>query len=362
MSPELTTAGSSNGGISRAPRHGIRTTQIRLTLTLAGVVGVCFGVLFGCDSEQRARDASAPPSLQTSEISIRFDVAPQKAPVVSVLAFHATVAGVLQRDVLGIVDPLAAAAPDRDCELRDLDLSASTLGAQGGSIELQELGGIGLQLGASDPAAGLAPGLAPSLPSPGSLPTGGAAPSSTAGMILRPFPRLFPDVATVVGGVVAEAGPLQLSGLPERIGLLTSASELPLEELAVPAAPHITSVNGVPLAAGAKVDGHDGLIIGVSGDAGTIVELRPFGATVAISCAVPLSGLGESTLTVPRALVARLTGSAANPSGTMLVASAKVLPASLDALSRARVRVAPFAATNHLSIEVRASTAVELTP
>ena len=129
-------------------------------------------------------------------------------------------------------------------------------------------------------------------------------------MILRPFPRLFPDVATVVGGVVAEAGPLQLGGLPDRIGLLTSASELPLEELAVPAAPHITSVNGAPLAAGAKVDGHDGLTIGVSGDAGTIVELRPFGATVAISCAVPPSAAGESTLTVPRALVARLTGAA----------------------------------------------------
>jgi hypothetical protein len=324
-------------------------TRIRLT-TLAGVVGACVSMLAACDGVQRARDASAPPSLQTSEISIRFDVSPQKAPVVSVLAFHATVAGVLQRDVLGIVDPLAAAAPDRDCELRDLDLSASTLVAQGGSIELQELGGIGLQLGAPDPAT--------ALPAPGSLPTGATAPSSTTGMILRPFPRLFPDVATVVGGVVAEAGPLQLGGLPDRIGLLTSASELPLEELAVPAAPHITTVNGTPLTAGAKVDGHDGLTIGVSGDAGAIVELRPFGATVAISCAVPPSAAGESTLTVPRALVARLTGSA-NPSA---IAAAKVLPASLDALSRARVRVAPFAATNHLSIEVRASTAVELTP
>ncbi len=181
------------------------------------------------------------------------------------------------------------------------------------------------------------------------------------GMILRPFPRLFPDVATVVGGVVAEAGPLQLAGLPERIGLLTSASELPLEELTVPAAPHIISVNGTPLVAGAKVDGHDGLTIGVAGDAGTIVELRPFGATVAISCAVPASSTGESTLTVPRALVARLTG-AANSSATMPAVSAKALPASLDALSRARVRVAPFAVTNHLSIEVRASTAVELAP
>jgi hypothetical protein len=346
MSAELTTAASSKRRISRACRRGIRCTGLA-TLALASMLAACDGV-------QRARDASAPPSLQTSEISIRFDVSPQKAPVVSVLAFHATVAGVLQRDVLGIVDPLAAAAPDHDCELRDLDLSASTLVAQGGSIELQELGGIGLQLGAPD----FVPSLAPALPAPGSLPTGATAPSTMTGMILRPFPRLFPDVATVVGGVVAEAGPLQLGALPARIGLLTSASELPLEELAVPAAPHITSVNGMALAAGAKVDGYDGLTIGVSGDAGTIVELRPFGATVAISCAVPPSAAGESTLTVPRALVARLTG-AASPSATT---SAKVLPASLDALSRARVRVAPFAATNHLSIEVRASTAVELTP
>ena len=130
----------------------------------------------------------------------------------------------------------------------------------------------------------------------------------------------------------------------------------------MPAAPHITSVNGAPLTAGARVDGHDGLLIGVSGEAGTIVELRPFGATVAISCALPSPAAGESTLTVPRALLARLTGSAANPSATIPAPSAKALPASLDALSRARVRVAPFAATNHLSIEVRASTAVELTP
>src|SRR6478672_2690252 len=116
MSPELTTAASSKRRISRARRRGIRctsfATRIRLT-TLAGVVGACASMLAACDGVQRARDASAPPSLQTSEISIRFDVSPQKAPVVSVLAFHATVAGVLQRDVLGIVDPLAAAAPDR---------------------------------------------------------------------------------------------------------------------------------------------------------------------------------------------------------------------------------------------------------
>jgi len=305
-------------------------------------------VAVACEGEQRARDASAPPSLQTSEISVRFDVAPQKAPMMSVLAFHATVSGVVQRDVLGIVDPLAAAAPERDCELRDLDLSASALVAQGGSIELQELGGVGLALGSSSPAT-VTPGAA----SAAGTPTLGAL---ATGTIIRPFPRLFPDVATVVGGVVAEAGPMPLGELPDHIGLLTPASELPVEQLAVPAAPRITSVNGAPLIAGAKVDGRDGLTIGVSGDPGTIVELRPFGATVAISCAVPQGTAGESTLIVPRALVARLSG-AASPAGTVTA-----LPASLDALSRTRVRTAPFAVASHLSIEVRASTAVELGP
>jgi hypothetical protein len=341
-------------GLRARARRLVRLAVAGGVVAAVAVAGVGLGS--GCEGEQRARDASAPPSLQTSEVSVRFDVAPLKAPMISVLAFHATVSGVMQRDVLGIVDPLAAAAPERDCELRDLDLSASTLVAQGGSIELQELGGIGLALGASDPAA--TPALAGTIGSTlGSvLATGTPATLTPAtGRIIRPFPRLFPDVATVVGGVVAEAGPLPLAGLPERIGLLTAASELPLEELAVPAAPRITSVNGAPLIAGTKVDGHDGLTIGVAGDPGTIIELRPFGATVAISCAVPQGSSGESTLIVPRALVARLTG-AASPSATA------TLPASLDALSRARVRVAPFAVTNHLSIVVRASTAVELRP
>ena len=270
---------------------------------------------------------------------MRFDVSPQKPPMMSVLAFHATVSGVAPRDVLGIVDPLAAAAPERDCELRDLDLSAGALVAQGGSIELQEIGGIGLALGSFDPAAGV----------------------PATGTIIRPFPRLFPDVATVVGGVVAEAGPLPLGALPERVGLLTPASELPLEEIGVPGAPRITSVNGTPLVAGARVDARDGLTIAISGGPGTIVELRPFGATVAVSCAVSdtASASGDSMLVVPRALIARLSGGTLPSSGA---SAGSDLPASLDVLRRARVRVAPFAVTNHLSIEVRAATAVELRP
>ena len=320
----------------------------------------------GCEGEQRARDASVAPSLQTGEISVRFDVTPlgmsagagaqdPKTPVASVLAFHALVSGVAPRDVLGVIDPLAAAAPEHDCELRDLDLSASALAARGGSIELQELSGIGLAL--SDFRSSPFVGPNDFRHSPSGVPEGlDSAPST----IVRPFPRLFPDVATVVGGVVAESGPLLLAGLPERVGLLTAASELPIVELAVPAAPRILSVNGAPLASGAKLDTRDvGLVLVVAGSAVTIVELRPFGATAAISCAVPAGAGGESTLVVPPALVARLLV-AVNPAAT--AAGSAGVAASLDVLSRARVQVAPVAVSNHLSIEVRASTAVELSP
>ena len=314
------------------PGGGARLRALAAAALAAGALAAG-----GCEGEQRARDASVAPILQTGEVSIRFDVSPQgaaKSPMTSVLAFHALVSGVAPRDVLGVVDPLAAAAPEHDCELRDLDLSASALAAQGGSIELQELSGIGLALGDAD---------------------------SPPATIVRPFPRLFPDVATVVGGVVAESGPLPLATLPERVGLLTPASELPIVELAVPAAPRILAVNGVPLVSGAKLETRDGLglVVTVSGGVGTIIELRPFGATAAISCAVPFGAGGDSTLVVPAALVARLLV-AVNPSPAPTGGNG--VAASLDVLSRARVQVAPFAVSNHLSIEVRASTAVELRP
>jgi hypothetical protein len=155
---------------------------------------------------------------------------------------------------------------------------------------------------------------------------------------------------------------LPLVNLPERVGLLTAASELPLEELGVPAAPRIASVNGAPLTAGAKLDARDGLTILVLGGSGTVVELRPFGATVAIACAVPETTVGESTIVVPRPLVARLSGGAGTPPGAVGIAVGPVIPASLDVLSRAHVRVTPFAMSSRLSIEVRAATAVEIRP
>jgi hypothetical protein len=290
---------------------------------------------WGCGGDQRPRDASTPPAVQAAEVSVRIDVSAQRAPTVSVLAFQAAAAGVSQRDVLGIVDPLAAAPPERDCELRDVDLSTSALVAHGGSIELQELGGIGIALAA--PGASLSP----------------------ASTVVHPFPRLYPDVATIVGGVVAEAGPLALGAPPERIGLLTSDSELVVEELAVPSPPRILAVNGLPLAVGARVEAADGLSVSVAGGPGTILEVRPFGATVAVACAVAPGAAQESTLVVPRALLVHLWG---DTSAGAAAAAGAPLAASLDVVRRAYVRLAQVAPPSRLSVEVRAATAVELRP
>ena len=105
--------------------------------------------------------------------------------------------------------------------------------------------------------------------------------------LVRPFPRLFPDVAAVVGGVVAEAGPQPLAAMPEHVSLYSADSELAIAELAVPALPRLLTVNGVAPTAGARVETISGIALSLGAAAGAIVELRPFGATVAVTCTVP---------------------------------------------------------------------------
>jgi hypothetical protein len=278
-----------------------------------------------CDSDPRPPDAARPPSALTGEVSVRFDASPQKPATISVLAFRAAIAGIDRADVLGIVDPLAAAAPDHDCVLRDVDLSASALLARGGSIELQEMSGIGIGLGSTN-------------------------------SLVRPFPRLYPDMATVVGGVVAETGPLTVEGLPERVQLLTADSELAIEEIAVPSVAHVATVNGAATTPGMKIDTSEGLAVGVVGGAGTVLEIRPFGATVALACSLgPAATTQESLIVVPRAQVIRLFGEP-TPAG------AAALPASLDVVRRNRVRNALRGIPTRLSVEVRSSMTVELHP
>jgi hypothetical protein len=290
-----------------------------------------------CGGPPRAIDAQAAPSAESAEVSIRFDVTPGKQATVQVLAFRATTTANLaggaagpidwHPDVLGIVDPLAAAAPEQGCALRDIDLAATALMLRGGSIELKEMTGIGVGVG----------GL------PG------------AETLLRPFPRLYPDVATVVGGVVAETGPQPLSSLPEHVTLFTSESELPITDLAVPASPRLIALNGAAIDPGLRVDAQDGLAVTVSGGAGGRLELRPFGATIAAACAIPSTAPAETVISIPRAFIAQLARSVGAQSGVPLAVS-------LEVARRSHLRQSLGGASARISVEVRSAATVELRP
>jgi hypothetical protein len=280
----------------------------------------------GCDGGGHAPDAQTAVSAASTELSVRFDVAVDKPPTVSVLGFRAATAGPDGEDVLGLVDPLSAAAPDQGCALRDVDEATSALVARGSSIDLEELSGVGVGFGPGDP----------------SLP------------LLRPFPRVFPDVAGVVGGVVAEAGPLPLTAMPEHVSLYSADSELAIAELAVPALPRLSTVNGVAPTAGARVETAAGLTLSLSAAAGAVVELRPFGATVAVACTVPANASTEAIVVVPRALLVHLLATRSRTTAGVAT--------SIEVARRVQIREPLAAGGARVSIEVRSALALELRP
>ena len=286
-----------------------------------------------CDVGVRSPDAQAQTAAYSAELSVRFEVTANKLPTVSVLGFRAAAAGTVAAgregsDVLGLVDPLSATAPTEGCVLRDADLAASAVGSNGGSVELEELGGVGVGLGAPDAAGDP--------------------------VIIRPFPRVFPDVAGVVGGVVAEAGPQPLSNLPDRVRLYGADAELPIAELAVPALPRLVAVNGLAPVPGARVDATGGLTVMLTSAAGALVELRPFGATIAVSCAVPANASTEAMVSIPRALLAHLVGGDAVGGGPVAV--------SIEVARRLRVREPLVTPATRVSVEIRSALPVELMP
>jgi hypothetical protein len=279
-----------------------------------------------CDGGGHTPDAQTAVSATSAELSIRFDVAADRPPTVSVLGFRAATAGPDGEDVLGLVDPLSAAAPDQGCVLRDVDEATSALVARGSSIDLEELSGVGVGFGPSDAI----------------LP------------LLRPFPRVFPDVAGVVGGVVAEVGPQALGAVPEHLSLYSADSELAIADLSVPALPRLDAVNGGAPLAGARVDTTAGLALSLGAAAGAIVDLRPFGATVAVTCTVPANASTEAILVIPRALLVHLLRT--RPRGAIGVA------ASLEIARRVQVREPLATGGARVSIEVRSALALELRP
>jgi hypothetical protein len=276
----------------------------------------------GCEGESRPPDPAITVSVPSAELSVRFDVADGRPPSVSVLGFRASAAGPDAPDVLGLVDPLWAAAPDQGCAVHDVDQAVSALSARGESVDLEELSGVGVGVGPGEP-------------------------------LVRPFPRQFPDVAGVVGGVVAEAAPQPLAAVPERMNIYGAESELPLAELSVPALPRLEAANGAAPISGMRIDTSGGLTLSLANAAGGLVELRPFGATVAVSCTVPSNASTEALVTIPRALLAHL----ARTHGRN-----RSIPVSIEVARRARARE-PLAGTGaRVSVEVRSAMAAELRP
>ncbi len=279
----------------------------------------------GCDGGGRMPDAQTQPAAYSSELSVRFEVGSDRQATVSVLGFRAAAAGP-ETDVLGLVDPLAAAAPDQGCVLRDVDLANRALATRGGSVDLEELGGVGVGLGAA-----------------GSPQT-----------VIRTFPRVYPDVAGVVGGVVGEAAPQPIASLPEHVSVFSPDTELPVAELSVPALPKLLAINGSAPSAGLRVDASGGLTLSLAAAAGSFIELRPFGATVVVSCAVPSNASTEAVISVPRALLAHLRSRDTAGSGTVGL--------SVEIARRLRVREPLVITGTRVSVEVRSTLPVELRP
>jgi hypothetical protein len=270
----------------------------------------------GCDSASHGRDASPSASQRLSQISVRLDLPSGSAPSVSVLAFRAETTDMPASDVLAAVDPLVTPAPESSCELRDVGGSARALRAQGGAVSLQELGGVSLQI--------------------------------TSQEILRPFPRVYPPLAEVVGGVIAEAGPYDLDQVPEEftITVPVGLDEIASYRLAAPAAPSVTDSNDQPLEARTSVSIRGDLVLRVSGPPRTFLEIRPFGAPSAIACAVTSGGW----VVVPHDLLAKL------------VASAGRAPVSFEAVWRESRQAPAGSEAPRVSFEARSSAVLELKP
>jgi hypothetical protein len=278
------------------------------------------GAGLGCESGSHSKDASPTTTQKMAQVAVRMDLPSGGAPSVSVLAFRAEAVDVALADVLGAVDPLVVAAPESSCELRDVTGTARMMRTQGGSVNLQELSGVTLQV--SDDES------------------------------LHPAPRVYPPLADVVGGVIAEAGPLDLGQLPEALTLAiptpadTPADDRAAVKLSLPNTPSVSDSSETPLDAHTTMNMKGDLVLRVSGPPRTFLEIRPFGAPSAIACAVSSDGW----VVVPHDLL------------TKLVATAGRAPVSFEAVWRENRTVQAGSETTRISFEARSSAVLELRP
>jgi hypothetical protein len=264
------------------------------------------------------RDGSVPVTQRVAEISVRLDVPSTGAPALSVLAFRANVTDrSATDDVLGAVDPLVAPAPDGPCELRDVAGQARVLRAQGGAVNLEELSGVSVTVGPNGPA-------------------------------LRPAPRVYPPFAEVVGGVIGEAGPVDIAEVPQTLALeIPGPTNRPTKVLVTtPGVPRVLDQDLVPMATGSHLDASGDLVLRLTGPDRTFLEIRPYGAPVAVACAAGAGGL----VVVPHDLLARMAAAAGG------------VPVALEAVWRESHTVVTTSPPTRVSVEVRSSAVVDLRP
>lgn len=312
----------------------LTTRAARSRLRSAIGLGAIVWGAWACDGSPRALDASATPSARMSTLSLRIDVTPEKPPTLTVLGFRAAFSGVSASDVMALVDPLGDSGPGRDCQMRDIDDAAAALAAGDHGIELEEFGGAAISVG-------------------------------EAAAALRLSPRLFPDVAPSIGGVVSEAGPLALGAWPEQLRVTsdTSVDGTPVVlSVPVPTAGQITAINGGALVGGALansnpvvVEGDLNLSLVAGGTGDSSVELRPLGATVALICRVPADAGHASAISfvVSHQLIGALIAATGAAQGRSVVAS-------LDLVRRISGHYA--SADSRIAVEVRTATLVEFGP
>ncbi len=292
-------------------RFKVEFPRCVLALLGAAALGACDGNTRPLHTDATDGEESyAQSGHLVSELVVRLDAPSGGPPSASLVAFKARVVGLASDQVAGAVDPLLLAGPDGKCALRQVDETIRVLREAHGGVELEALSRFSVEF------------------SPASA--------------LRPVPRVYPDLAAVVTGVVAEAGPEDLAELPLSLTLKSEGG--PDLVVPLPASPSMLDENGALVRSGSKLGGRNGLHLTVVGPKATFVELRPFGATTWAACPVGADG----RVTIPAELMGRLAGVAGE------------VPVSLDVVWRNRQMVSLGGESARLTLETRASALVEL--
>jgi hypothetical protein len=274
--------------------------------------GLAILLAMGCDSGPQAKDASATSRSQIAQVQIRIDLPSAGSPAVSVLAFRAQATDLPSASVLPTVDPLASPPPESGCELREISAPARQVRTQGGTVNLQELEDISLEI------------------------------STTS--LLRPMPRVYPPFADVVGGVIAEVGPTEIEDMPSAFVLATGGRGR--FKLATPTAPSLRDAAETPLSAQTRLEASGDLVLGLTGPSKGFLEIRPFGAPTAIACTPNARGW----VVVPHALLGKLTAGTAGA------------PVAFEAVSRDTLVVDVSGEPVRVSVEARSQVVLELAP